>query len=91
MKTVHPRLITGSYTLLICMISILLELTTELPLFSKNKVLVGIVALIPGVIIGYVFSSKYDPDNNDNKKVIIFDIISFTIFFIIVTFYFFKR
>ena len=68
MKSIHPRLGAGIFTIAILLISLLVEIFFAFPLLSDYIIYVGIFTITFGIIICIVLASKYDPEDNDNPK-----------------------
>ena len=83
MKSVHPRLAVGTITLLILFLIGLVEIITGIPLFRKYYIFVLIIVAIPIVVLYSKFDKKYDPEDNDDAKAIVFLIVTFIVFIII--------
>ena len=88
-KSVHPRLATGTIALNIFYISGLIQLATGFPLISKYKLFVCIIAIILVLILYPKYNKKYDPNNNENKMKFAFLMLSLFIF-IVLSFLFHK-
>ena len=71
MMNTHPRLAAGILALIIFLISLLVEVVTGIPLMSKYGKYVTVIAVIAGIVIVPIFNRKYNPEENDNAKMVI--------------------
>jgi len=72
LKSIEPRLATGTISAIIGIFFSFLELATGFPLLSKYKFFIIVIVIIQVIICYPKFNKKYDPEDNDNTKVFIF-------------------
>ena len=84
LKSVEPRIATGTIALIIFIISSYIEMAIGLPLISEYTGFICIVVVVLGIFLYIKFVSHYDPKNNDNKKVAVFSFFFLLLFIIVV-------